>query len=645
MGNSLSLASNLPFWILIVPLIGFVLNGAVIPLVSGGLKKTSPAMSGGIATFAMALSFVLAIQAFFAVGSETMAIHYEGIRWIDFGNLSVNLNLTIDHLSAVMCLIITGIGTLIHLYSISYMSHEKGVSRFFAYLNLFCFAMLLLVLSDNLLFVFFGWEGVGLCSYLLISYWYSEEANADAARKAFLVNRIGDLGFVLALCLLYVQLGTLSFAEMMARISPSAAIGILGLAAVLLFFAATGKSAQFPLYVWLPDAMAGPTPVSALIHAATMVTAGVYLFARMSFLFELTPELMTVVAYTGGITALLGGILALAQTDIKKVLAYSTVSQLGFMFLALGVGAYQTAVFHLMTHAFFKALLFLGAGSVIHGCEGEQDMRKMGGLAKHMPITHITMLMGSAAIVGLPIFSGFFSKDEILYVVLSAPRGGVVLLVIGLLAAFLTGVYTIRMLTQTFWGEARSGIHGHESPWIMTLPLIVLAVLATFGGFLGIPHEVGHWFHIEHPHLLSNWLSPVVQQVTIAAETAPLPEIVVSLIAVAVAIFGMIAGRTFMKDVTFEDTPVLKKLFVGTHFMDSFYSACVVAPLYWISRRIVQSIESGFMGNIGNWFGVSVSWSGERLRLSQNGDIQLSMISVLAGVSFIVGFLIYWVAL
>ncbi|MBC7661943.1 MAG: NADH-quinone oxidoreductase subunit L [Chitinophagaceae bacterium] len=639
-----TVASSLPFLILIVPLIGFFLNGVVIPLASGGITKTKPTISGGIATFAMAVSFVLAVQAFFQLSSNSTALEYTGFRWIDFGNLSISLNLRIDRLSSLMTMIITGIGTLIHFYSISYMSHEKGVARFFAYLNLFCFAMLLLVLSDNLLFLFFGWEGVGLCSYLLISYWYEEEANADAARKAFLVNRIGDLGFVLGMCVLYVQLGTLNFAEMMARISPTAAIGLLSLAGVLLFFASTGKSAQFPLYVWLPDAMAGPTPVSALIHAATMVTAGVYLFARMAFLFELSPELMTIVSYTGALTALLGGILALAQTDIKKVLAYSTVSQLGFMFLALGVGAYQTAVFHLMTHAFFKALLFLGAGSVIHGCDGEQDMRKMGGLAKSMPITFVTMLLGSAAIVGLPIFSGFFSKDEILYMALGAPRGNWILFGAGLVAAFLTGVYTIRMLTQTFWGPSKAGIHGHESAWIMTLPLVILAVLATFGGFLGIPHEIGTWFGVEHSHLLNAWLDPVVQQVNVAGESAPLPELAVSGIAVAVAIFGLIAGRTFLKNISFENSPLLSRLFVGQHFMDTFYASWVVAPLYWMSRHIIQTFESGFMGNIGGWIGVGSTWSGERLRLTQSGDIQLSMLSIVTGLAFVVGILIIWVA-
>lgn len=641
---NLAVASGLPFWILIIPLIGFFLNGVVIPLVSGGITKTKPMISGGIATLAMALSFVLAVIAFTSLSGESTALQYTGFKWIDFGNLSITLNLRIDRLSSLMTLIITGIGTLIHFYSISYMSHEKGVARFFAYLNLFCFAMLLLVLSDNLLFLFFGWEGVGLCSYLLISYWYEEEANADAARKAFLVNRIGDLGFVLGMCILYVQLGTLSFAEMIARISPTASIGLLSLAALFLFFAATGKSAQFPLYVWLPDAMAGPTPVSALIHAATMVTAGVYLFARMSFVFELSPQLMTIVAYTGALTALLGGVLALAQTDIKKVLAYSTVSQLGFMFLALGVGAYQTAVFHLMTHAFFKALLFLGAGSVIHGCDGEQDMRRMGGLAKSMPITYITMLLGSAAIVGLPIFSGFFSKDEILYMALGATRGSWILFGAGLVAAFLTGVYTVRMLTQTFWGQAKAGIHGHESSWIMTLPLIVLALLATFGGFLGLPHEMGHWFGLEHSHLLSSWLAPVVQQVEVSAEVAPLPEIIVSAMAVAIAILGLVAGKTFLKNISFEASPVLKRLFVGQHFMDTFYSSCIVAPLYWISRRLVQTFESNVMNNIGGWIGVGSNWSGERLRLTQSGDIQLSMLSIMAGLTFVVGILIFWVA-
>ncbi len=635
--------SDLPFWILIVPLIGFFLNAVAIPLLSGGITRTKPIISGGIATLAMAVSFLLAVRAFVSLSGEPSALQYTGFRWIDFGNLSVTLNLRIDRLSSLMTLIITGIGSLIHFYSISYMSGEKGVARFFAYLNLFCFAMLLLVLSDNLLFLFFGWEGVGLCSYLLISYWYEEEANADAARKAFLVNRIGDLGFVLGMCLLYVQLGTLTIAEMMVRISPTTSIGVLGLAAVLLFFAATGKSAQFPLYVWLPDAMAGPTPVSALIHAATMVTAGIYLFARMAFLFELTPELMTVVGYTGALTALLGGILALAQTDIKKVLAYSTVSQLGFMFLALGVGAYQTAIFHLMTHAFFKALLFLGAGSVINSCEGEQDMRKMGGLAKSMPITHITMLLGSAAIVGLPIFSGFFSKDEILYMALGAARGNWILFGAGLFAAFLTGVYTIRMLTQTFWGKAKTGLHGHESSWVMTVPLIVLAVLASLGGLLGIPHEIGHWFGIEHSHLLSEWLNPVVQQIEVT-DSAPLPEILVSGIAVAVAILGLIAGRTFLKDISFDSSPVLKRLFVGQHFMDTFYASWVVAPLFWISRRVIQTFETNVMDNIGGWIGVGSIWSGERLRLTQSGDIQLSMLSIVAGLAFVVGILIVWVA-
>ncbi len=636
----MNVVSDLPLWILVIPLIGFLLNGIVMPLASGGIRKTSAAVSGGLATLAMVVSFILAVKAFFALQLDPTPLQSAKWVWIDFGRLSVSLSLKIDRLSSVMTLIITGIGSLIHFYSISYMGHEKGVSRFFAYLNLFCFAMLMLVLSNNLLFLFFGWEGVGLCSYLLISYWYKETANADAARKAFIVNRVGDLGFMIGMLLLYAQTGTLDFAELVGKVNP-AELGLLAFVPVLLFFGATGKSAQFPLYVWLPDAMAGPTPVSALIHAATMVTAGVYLLARMAFLFELTPAVMTLVAYTGAFTALLGGVLALAQTDIKKVLAFSTVSQLGFMFLALGVGAYQTAVFHLMTHAFFKALLFLGAGSVIHGCEGEQDMRKMGGLAKYMPVTYIVMLVGSAAIAGLPIFSGFFSKDEFHYYSLAAPRGGFILFGMGLVAALLTGIYTMRMIAQTFWGELRSKVHPHESPWVMTLPLIVLALLATFGGFLGLPHEMGHWLGLEHSHLLAGWLDGLVPEAV--AHEGPLSELAVSGIAVLIALIGLGLGYSVLKPFSFQQG-VGRELFAGTHFMDQFYRKVVVEPVYWLARTVVSAFENSFMGNIGGWLGASTGLAGERLRVTQSGDIQVYMLSMVAGLAVVVGILIYWVA-
>ncbi len=632
--------SQLPLWILLLPLCGFVFNGMIHPLLTRGVTKTNNVISGAVATLAMLASFVMAWTGFRELAAGSGALHTTVYQWVAMSDFSVGLNLQLDRLSSIMALIITGIGSLIHLYSIGYMSHEKGAARFFAYLNLFCFAMLILVLSDNLLFVFFGWEGVGLCSYLLISYWYGESANADAARKAFLVNRVGDFGFVLAMCMLYAKFGTLSFAQLLSLITPDHAPYLTGVA-ILLFFAATGKSAQFPLYVWLPDAMAGPTPVSALIHAATMVTAGVYLFARMHFLFELAPAVMTTVAWIGAFTALIGGTIALAQNDIKKVLAYSTVSQLGFMFLATGVGAYHAAVFHLMTHAFFKALLFLGAGSVIHACEGEQDMRKMGGLRKALPITHATMLIGSLAIMGIPFFSGFFSKDEILFMAEAMPRGSMGLFTAGAIAAFLTAIYTFRMLRMTFWGEARSGIHGHESPWVMTLPLIVLAVLATFGGFLGVPHELAHAVGLP-ASLLGEWLTPVVPAAAVDLHAAPLSEGLVSILAIVLSVLGMGLGSVLFKKNFSLPSPSLGKLLEGKYFVDEIYHAVFVRPLYAIGDLIARTLEGRFMQNLGSWVGVSSSWSGDRLRALQGGDLQVFALILLAGLSLIVAISLFW---
>ncbi len=631
--------SSLPLWILLLPLFGFLLNGLAYPLAAKGMGRTHVGIAGGIATVVMFLSFILACMGFVALRSSNGPLVQPLYDWVAISDLKISLVLHLDRLSSLMTLIITGIGTLIHLYSIGYMSHEKGAARFFAYLNLFCFAMLLLVLSDNLLFVFFGWEGVGLCSYLLISYWYSEEANAVAARKAFLVNRVGDLGFVLAMCILYLNAGTLSFSALAQHMAPEA-MGMLGIAAVLLFFAATGKSAQLPLYVWLPDAMAGPTPVSALIHAATMVTAGIYLFARMHFMFELFPNLMVLVAWTGALTALFAGTIALVQNDIKRVLAYSTVSQLGFMFLALGVGAYQTAVFHLMTHAFFKALLFLGAGSVIHGCDGEQDMRKMGGLASKLPLTHITMLAGSAAIIGLPVFSGFFSKDEILYEVLVQPRGGWLLFACGAVAAFLTAVYTVRLLVLTFWGQARQGLGGHESPFVMTLPLVILAVLATVGGFLGVPHAWTHALGLESMHSLSAWLSPVIPAA--AMLEGPLSEGVVSFLAVALGVAGSIVSYLTFRRRFDLPLPGLRRLFEGKFFVDEIYGALFVKPLYRAGEWMARVLEVGFVQNFGGWLGSGSLWSGQRMRALQNGDLQAFALVLTAGLVAIIGILLVW---
>jgi NADH-quinone oxidoreductase subunit L len=454
--------SVLPALILISPLIGFLINGVVLPLAYKGFAKTPAHTAGGVATSFIGFSFILALFAFAQLSGSTShepSLVINCFEWFNFGGLNIPFELRIDKLSGLLVLIITGVGTLIHLYSISYMHDEECVGRYFSYLNLFCFNMLLLVMGNNLPLLFFGWEGVGLCSYLLIGFWYTETEKANAGKKAFIVNRIGDLGFLIGMFLLFRELGTLTLPEIslmlknpevVTRIMPSVTLICLSL-----FVGATGKSAQMPLYVWLPDAMSGPTPVSALIHAATMVTAGVYMIARLNPLFELSPVALSVVAHVGALTALFAGTIAIAQTDIKKVLAYSTVSQLGFMFLACGVGAYQTAVFHLMTHAFFKALLFLGSGSVIHACSGEQDMTKMGALKKHLPHTHFTMLIGSLAISGIPFFSGFFSKDEILYSTIALPGGVSYLFFIGVLTAILTAFYTGRMMSLTFYGQKR----------------------------------------------------------------------------------------------------------------------------------------------------------------------------------------------
>jgi NADH-quinone oxidoreductase subunit L len=634
-------ASSLPLWILLAPLFGFLFNGIAYPLAAKGMSRTHPGVAGGFAVLAMLVSFTLACVGFAQLQGGAPALTYKVYQWAEVADFSIGLDLRFDPLSAVMALIITGIGSLIHLYSIGYMAHEPGVARFFAYLNLFCSSMLLLVLSDNLLFLFFGWEGVGLCSYLLISYWYGENANADAARKAFLVNRVGDLGFVLAMCLLFSLLGTLSFSSMPGLIKPEM-MGSLGIVALLLFFAATGKSAQLPLYVWLPDAMAGPTPVSALIHAATMVTAGIYLFARMHFLFDLAPAVMTLVAWTGALTAVLAGTIALAQHDIKKVLAYSTVSQLGFMFLAAGVGAYHAAIFHLMTHAFFKALLFLGAGSVIHACDGEQDLRKMGGLAKALPLTHATMLLGSAAIVGLPFFSGFFSKDEILYETLALARGGWLLFGLGLFAALLTSLYTIRLLSMAFWGQARAGLKGHESPLVMTLPLMVLAVLASLGGLLGIPQEMAETLGLGQGQLLSTWLSGVVPAAAHAGEHAPLSHGAVSFLAVGLSVLGLGFGYRVFRERFELPLGGLKTLLEGKYFVDEIYMALFVRPLYRLADLILKTIEIRFLQNIGYWMGVGSQWSGDRLRAAQNGDLQAFALMISVGLAVLVGFLIFW---
>jgi len=474
------------------PLLGFLLNGFLG-------KRFGTRFVTFVGPLAIALSFAQSLVLFFQMlEAEGNVLKEHLYPWILSGNFEAGINFQVDQLSGLYLLVITGVGFLIHVYSVGYMDGESGYYRFFAYLNLFVFFMLILVLGDSFLLMFVGWEGVGLCSYLLIGYYFEKDSAAEAAKKAFLFNRIGDFGVLSAVMLIFLAFGSIEFATINAEAAIQLEYGgaLVTAITLLLFLGATGKSAQIPLYVWLPDAMEGPTPVSALIHAATMVTAGLYMVARLSHLFVLAPFTMNVIAVVGIATALLAATIAVTQTDIKRVLAYSTVSQLGYMFLAMGVGAFGAGVFHVMTHAFFKALLFLGSGSVILAVHHEQDMRKMGALKNKLPITYMTMLLGTFAISGIPFFSGFFSKDEILWKAYSSPLGGPWLWGVGFLTAGLTAFYMFRMIYLTFHGESRVDSHAaehlHESPFSMTIPLMILAALAVTGGFFGVPHV----FHV-----------------------------------------------------------------------------------------------------------------------------------------------------
>ena len=474
------------------PLLGFLLNGFLG-------KRFGTRFVTFVGPLAIALSFAQSLVLFFQMlEAEGNVLKEHLYSWISSGNFEAGINFQVDQLSGLYLLVITGVGFLIHVYSVGYMDGESGYYRFFAYLNLFVFFMLILVLGDSFLLMFVGWEGVGLCSYLLIGYYFEKDSAAEAAKKAFLFNRIGDFGVLSAVMLIFLAFGSIEFATINAEAATQLEYGgaLVTAITLLLFLGATGKSAQIPLYVWLPDAMEGPTPVSALIHAATMVTAGLYMVARLSHLFVLAPFTMNVIAVVGTATALLAATIAVTQTDIKRVLAYSTVSQLGYMFLAMGVGAFGAGVFHVMTHAFFKALLFLGSGSVILAVHHEQDMRKMGALKNKLPITYMTMLLGTFAISGIPFFSGFFSKDEILWKAYSSPLGGPWLWGVGFLTAGLTAFYMFRMIYLTFHGESRvdshTAEHLHESPFSMTIPLMILAALAVTGGFFGVPHV----FHV-----------------------------------------------------------------------------------------------------------------------------------------------------
>ncbi|MBI4834202.1 MAG: NADH-quinone oxidoreductase subunit L [Planctomycetes bacterium] len=566
-------------------------------------------------------SFVLSAITFFGLMNLPTAqrvIDKSFYDWISFSGIKISFAFLIDPLSIIMMLVVSGVGFLIHVYSIGYMADDKRYARYFGFLNLFAFAMLILVMGNNLLLMFVGWEGVGLCSYLLIGFWFEKKENAIAGMKAFIVNRIGDFGFALGVLMLFWYGGTLDFAGLAKNshvFAPMAtAIGLL------LFVGATGKSAQIPLYVWLPDAMAGPTPVSALIHAATMVTAGVYMIARMNFLFVLTPTAMMVVAIVGVTTAVFAGTIGLVQNDIKKVLAYSTISQLGYMFLGVGVGAFASGIFHLMTHAFFKALLFLGSGSVIHGTGGEQDIRKMGGLKKYMPITFWTFLIATLAIAGIPGLSGFFSKDEILWKAFSSHNGHWILWVAGVFGAGLTALYMFRLVFVTFYGENRDEKHNghnshdghngiHESPKVMTIPLIVLAILSVIGGWIGIPYVLGGGNHIEHfmePAFASH------QEMTMPAESHQSEaglEIMLMVVSVIVVLFSIfIAYYLYMKRKDLpvkiaQRFPLAYNLLLNKYYVDEIYQALIVNNLLRLNRLLAYKIDLGIIDWIVNAFG------------------------------------------
>jgi len=615
-------------WIPALPLIGFLLNG----LLRGRLSKSAVGIIGSGVVLG---SFILSLIIFFQVKQQPEIVHL--FNFIKVGTLSIPFAFQIDALSALFLLIITGVGFLIHIYSTAYMHEEspEHFARYFAYLNLFVFSMLLLVLGANYVIMFIGWEGVGLCSYLLIGYWFKNTEYNNAAKKAFVMNRIGDLGVLIAVFWMIQHFGTVTFAGQQGVLAKAAGMAVndpvlVGIT-LLLLVGATGKSAQIPLYTWLPDAMAGPTPVSALIHAATMVTAGIYMIARSNIMFTLAETTSFVIIIVGLATAILAASIALKQNDIKKVLAYSTVSQLGFMFLALGVGSYGAAVFHVMTHAFFKALLFLGAGSVIHGMHHEQDMRHYGGLKKYMPVTHITMLIGCLAIAGIPGLSGFFSKDEIL---MGAFAKSPVWYVLALGAALMTAFYMFRLYAMTFLGSYRGDAHHHphESPAAMTVPLIVLAVLSIVGGYIGIPELFAH-----HAHKLQAFLEPVIP---VHAHNLDHSLEWILLGVSTLLITGMIALaiKLYSKNVSaIESEPSgLAKVLANKWYVDELYETIIVKPLLFFGDMLKNIIEKSGIDKLVNGVGKGVHYFSRQFRLLQSGNVgNYVLMMVIAIVCFV----------
>jgi len=610
---------SLHLWLIpLLPFAGFLINGLLGRRLPKALVSTI-ALLAPLAAFGVVLNAAAGV---FGLGASAPQLPYSEIcpvGWINVSTLHIDFSFVLDQLSLVMLLVITGVGFLIHVYSVGYMAHDEGYARYFSYLNLFLFFMTTLVLAGNALLMFVGWEGVGLASYLLIGFWFSKTTAAEAGKKAFIVNRIGDFGFLIGMFLLLANFGTLTFSEIATKLGQSAGWtgGVVTVIALCLLLGATGKSAQLPLYIWLPDAMEGPTPVSALIHAATMVTAGVYMIARNHVLFDHSPFALGTVAVVGALTALFAATIGLVQTDIKRVLAYSTISQLGYMFLGCGVAAYSAAVFHLMTHAFFKALLFLAAGSVIHGMGGEQDMRKMGGLRTKLPVTFWTMTVGVFAIAGAPGLSGFFSKDAILYSAFQQGGFGKVLWFLGLVTAALTAFYMFRLWYLTFFGETRShDAHPHESPWSMLGPLVLLAVLSVCGGWVSFG---GRFFE---------FLAPAVGPRAEAAGGDSL-EYLMMAIAVAVAIVGWYVAHSFYSGKSEKSAALAAsypggyKLLANKYWVDEFYGAIVVRPLtifstYFLSWVVDKAILGGFAWLLG---GIA-TFAGALLQRWQSGNIR-----------------------
>jgi NADH-quinone oxidoreductase subunit L len=612
-----------PLWLIpLLPFASFLLNG----LLGRRLPKwlvTTIALLAPLGSFIAVVGNAFGMFGDMPIPAPLPVVETFG-TWLNIGTLHVDFSFVLDQLSLVMLLVVTGVGFLIHIYSVGYMKGEEGYYRYFSYLNLFLFFMTVLVLAGNALLMFVGWEGVGLASYLLIGFYFSKQSAADAGKKAFIVNRIGDFGFLIGMFLLLANFGTLTFSEIAAKLAanPGWTGGVLTVTALCLLLGATGKSAQLPLYIWLPDAMEGPTPVSALIHAATMVTAGVYMIARTHVLFDHSPFALGTVAVIGAATALFAATIALVQNDIKRVLAYSTISQLGYMFLGCGVASYSAAIFHLVTHAFFKALLFLAAGAVIHAIGGEQDLRKMGGLRKKLPVTFWTMTAGVIAIAGIWPFAGFFSKDAILYAAFNQGTGGKALWFVGLLTALLTSFYMFRLWYLAFLGKPRSEAahHHHANPASMLVPLVILALLSIGGGWIS-----GAWAGVGK---FGRFLAPAVGATATESGSSSL-ELILSIVAVAVALIGWYVAHSFYKQKPERPAelaaalPGSYKLLTNKYYVDEFYGATVVKPLMSVSTYLLGwFVDKAILGGAAWLLGGTATFSGALLQRWQSGNLR-----------------------